>query len=109
MSRASVKILMLLSAVNFIMCNNDENCVWNYKCCSFKEFNGEVTCEKMCEAEINCDVKNQNDADLLSDDVEVFNGVVPFAPSSLKTMPCRQGFKYYNHKCRRVFGRPKDI
>lgn len=109
MSRTSVKILMLLSALTFITCSNDEDCVWNYKCCSFKEVNGEVTCEKMCEPEINCDVKNQSDVDDLNNDVEVFNGDIPFMPASLKTMRCRQGFTFYNHKCRRVFGRPKDI
>lgn len=97
----SVKFLLVLVLATGGL-SNDEDCVWNYKCCTFKEDNGKITCDRMCEPEISCDGRNQTDVEVFKDEVE------ELAPYTLKAK-CRNGFYYFNGKCRRVFGRPRDI
>lgn len=83
----------------------DDNCVWNYKCCAFKEVNGKVSCTKMCEPEISC-------GEATASDVEIFNEreepEIQLAAFMTKATPCIRGFQYRNGKCRRVYGETKE-
>lgn len=92
-------MFIVLIAVKTVSCSIDENCVWTYKCCEFKETDGEVKCEKMCEPEIQCKVLNNDEMEKL----EVENN----APSSIR-VGCSRGFQYYDDKCRRVFGKTRE-
>lgn len=94
-------ILAILTVVSVACCSTDESCVWNYRCCAFKETNGEVSCVKMCEPEITCSTaKESEDNDIEND---------PDAPSALRAVACRAGFQFYNGRCRRVLGKSRDL
>lgn len=93
--------LVILSVITFVHCSTDESCVWNYRCCAFKETNGEVICAKMCEPEIKCSIVNE------SEDIDIEND--PDAPSALRgAVACRIGYQFHNGKCRRVFRKSRD-
>lgn len=91
-------IIFLLSLFGVVLCTNDENCVWNYKCCVFKDFNGDVTCEKMCEPEIQCKPSETTTEEISSDAEEID----PYAPLEIKANACREGFQFRFGKCRKV-------
>lgn len=88
-------MFIMLSIFNAVSCtDDDDDCVWNYKCCVFKETKAGVTCEKMCEPEIVCEpLKTDND------EAEVFD---PYAPLEIKSSVCREGFQFKFGKCRKV-------
>lgn len=92
---------MLAAAV---LCSSDENCVWNYKCCLFKDTNGEVTCEKLCEAEIICKAVEENTLKTFSEVEETD----PYAPLEIKSKACREGYQYRVGRCRRVMKQKKQ-
>lgn len=95
-----LKTAAFLFFIIIVQCNRrNENCVWNYRCCEFKEINNVVKCEKMCEAIINC---NQT----YSNEIENFNKSSPIDETSqysFRRRMCRSGFKYVNGQCRKVF------
>lgn len=92
--------------------NNEENCVWSYRCCEFKEINNVIKCEKMCEAVINCETTSTN-----PNEVETFNETTDeqsqaFLYSFRRQMPvpmCRNGFRYVNGQCRRILKKSNAI
>lgn len=87
--------ILLLSLFSAVLCLNDENCVWNYKCCIFKETNGKVTCDKMCEPEIICKTSDVEEID-------------PYAPIEIKANACREGYQHRFGRCRRVMKQKKQ-
>lgn len=91
----------------------DKNCKWTYRCCKFKEVNGETTCEEMCEALINCDITTTQSYD--SNEIETFNQISTdeksekffYAFRKRRPVPaCENGFKYTNGQCRRILKLP---
>jgi len=92
-------LLILLSAL--IAAANHQDCVWTYRCCEFKESDGQTACAKMCEAEINCD-RSTIEAPEDLDNAE------SAPPLSIKFWTCKQGHRFFNGKCRKVlFDAPK--
>lgn len=98
MRQILARVLFVLSILSVSIGSSNENCVWNYKCCSFGEVNGQNSCVKMCEPEIKCEAS----------DVETFKETdAEHEHEALRTV-CRSGFHYYNGRCRRVFGRTRE-
>lgn len=98
MRQILARVLFVLSILSVSIGSSNENCVWNYKCCSFGEVNGQNSCVKMCEPEIKCEAS----------DVETFKETdAEHEHEALRTV-CRSGFQYYNGRCRRVFGRTRE-
>lgn len=93
--------LLLLSLTCAVLCSNDD-CVWNYKCCVFKEVQGQVTCEKMCEAEVLCNKANKVGDSLDSEELD------PNAPLEIKANVCRSGYQFTFGRCRKVFKQRKN-
>jgi hypothetical protein len=95
--------IFLLSMLNAALSTetDDENCYWNYKCCVFKDTKGVISCAKMCEPEIICDVE----ADSNSNDAEE---VDPDGPLEIRSNPCREGFQFRYGKCRKVLRHRKQ-
>lgn len=54
MNNLNIFLFLFLSTLNRASCSEDENCLWAYKCCEFKEMNSGMTCSRLCEAEVNC-------------------------------------------------------
>lgn len=96
----NINAVVLLIFTTFVCVSgstDDNNCVWSYKCCAFKEINGEVNCVQMCEPEINCqEVKDE------VGEVEVFEeNTEANSRFSIRTA-CKRGFLFNNGRCRRV-------
>lgn len=106
MKYAVTKFVLLFLILAGVSCTSDENCVWKYKCCEFKETNGEVSCVKMCEPEINCQGSNNEEVEMF--DENAAEGEYPGAPLSIRSRGCKRGFQYYDGRCRRVFGRTRE-
>lgn len=87
-----IRTIILLMTFGVSLCTEDESCVWNYKCCVFKEVNGQVSCEKMCEPVISCSKEK------ITKDAEEID---PLAPIELKAHACREGYQYQYGKCRK--------
>lgn len=104
-------LLLALLIQNIKSNNDDENCVWSYRCCEFKKINNVTRCERMCEAVINCETTTTTSESVNSNEVESFNQTTDeqsqaFLYSLRRQMPvpmCRSGFKYVNGVCRRVY------
>lgn len=96
--------IILLSLLAVVSSSDDENCVWKYKCCVFKETNGEVTCEEMCEAEIICKTPEATKLEV-SSEAEEFD---PYAPIELKAKACREGYQYRIGRCRKIMKQRKQ-
>lgn len=99
-SKFSVIFLLLVCFNCGCKSDIENNCTWTYKCCEFKQVDGIVKCERMCEALINCE--NQN-----NDQVEVFDELKDgksgdFFFTGRLPIPCRTGFKYVNGRCRMI-------
>lgn len=101
--------IIFYSTLLIALCvSENENCKWTYRCCKFKEINGVLECEEMCNAVINCESKISS----TSSEVESFNDTLSeksekFLYSFRRRMPvpmCRSGFKHMNGQCRRVLG-----
>jgi hypothetical protein len=90
-------VFLLLSLISTSLCSTDENCVWNYKCCIFKETNGQVVCDKMCEPEITCKEEPSSHEEEID----------PYAPLEIKSNVCREGYQHRFGRCRRVMMRKK--
>ena len=95
MCLSTAKVLLLMLSMICVALCTDDNCVWTYKCCSFTEVNGQVSCERMCEPEINC-ATMRNEVTMIEDDDD--------GPLEMKATICRKGFQFYRGRCRRVFG-----
>ena len=105
MNYSRIKILLFFVILAGVSCSNDENCVWSYKCCEFKEKNGKVSCVKMCEPEINCQGPEE---DSNGNEVEVFEeNTEQNSPYSIRGA-CTRGFNFYNGRCRRVLGKARS-
>lgn len=94
---------IILLSFSAVLSSDDENCVWNYKCCVFKDTNGQVTCEKMCEAQVICKTPESVNLEENSD-AEEFD---PYAPLEIKAKACREGFQYIIGRCRRIMKHKK--
>lgn len=97
---------LILAVFFLVKCNSNidnENCVWTYRCCEFKEINNVTKCLKMCEPLINC---NQTSTTLNSNEIENFNTTSPSdeqpQPFFFRRRTCRKGFKYVNGQCRKL-------
>lgn len=100
MNYTDLKMLLILSAFWGISCSEDD-CVWKYKCCAFKEIDGQVQCVKMCEPQVTCQT---------SDVVEIFEEKIDdnrLADYSIRGV-CRTGYQFHNGRCRRIFGKIKE-
>lgn len=80
---------------------DNENCIWNYRCCKHEKVDGEIKCIEMCQPEIKCDDDVESDVESSIDGpamaFQTFSFNVP--------TPCRKGFRKDNDGiCRRVFG-----
>jgi hypothetical protein len=79
----------------------DSNCYWDYRCCSFREVEGELACVRMCAPRIKCDkptkpsVKSEEYDETYDDN----------APSEIRlpSRYCRKGFQFKYGKCRKVY------
>ena len=89
-----IRTIILLSIFGVALCSKDENCVWNYKCCVFRQVNGQVSCEKMCEPVILC----QPSKEKITMDAEEID---PLAPIEIKAHACREGHQFQFGKCRK--------
>lgn len=97
--------LLLMLSLLCVAVSSSENCVWTYKCCLFKEINGETKCIQICEPEVNCTTPDPSDSE-----VETFtDSDVGDASLSPLISGCRRGYKYYSGRCRRVFGKANDL
>lgn len=113
MNSASIFCLFLvLVCVVSLETKIDENgCVWSYKCCEFKEINGNVTCFRLCEPEINCEPTETPDDQNQTEVVEepIFQKPAAFAFSMNANHICRKGFRLDSKGiCKRVFGAPVE-
>jgi hypothetical protein len=79
----------------------DYNCYWDYKCCSYREVDGEVVCVEMCAPRFKCDKPTQKDVQ----DEEFAETFDENAPSDIRlpSRYCRKGFQFKYGKCRKVF------
>lgn len=87
---------------------SENNCVWTYRCCEFKEIDGVVKCERMCEAVIKCETTTKFDNEIESfnetstDDDEQSQAYLYSFRRQMPVPMCRSGYKYVNGQCRRV-------
>jgi hypothetical protein len=114
--KATSLLCILLGFIFFAQCQEtktDENgCVWNYKCCVFTDVEGEVSCARMCEAEISCPTKSPEPEDQSREEVVGEAAVIQPAFATFSIKPdhiCLSGFRLdSNGVCRRLLGAPKD-
>lgn len=101
-----LQFLMIAIVVSVLCSQLEGDCYWDYKCCSFKEVDGETVCVRMCAPKWKC-----NGSPELADKNEEFGDHIDEnAPSNLrlKAYPCRRGFQHLNGRCRKVYGRTQN-
>lgn len=98
-------ILISISSQKII---EEDGCVWNYKCCEFKEDkNGVVTCISLCEPVITCETikepEDTNQAEVFEEPSVQLQAISTFSLNANHI--CRKGFRLDSKgNCKRVLG-----
>jgi len=92
---------------------DEDGCRWNYKCCEFAEYQGTVTCKRMCEPDIKCateETATEEYEETTEEIKEVAEEVFVVRPAAFSLSMgashiCKKGFRLDNRgNCRRVLG-----